>query len=75
MTIWWKAYEYGLPLMLIGMGSTVATSVSWWRDCIIESDMGMHTEVRRRRHGHAVSLYCAVLHCTPRCSAVAIATP
>ena len=36
----------GTPLMFTGILSTAASAIAWWRDCIIESDMGMHTEVR-----------------------------
>lgn len=48
MTLWFHAYDYGTALMLTGMVSTALTALSWWRDCIIESDMGMHTEVVKK---------------------------
>jgi cytochrome c oxidase subunit 3 len=45
MTSFFHAIPGGNALMLTGLASTTMTAVAWWRDCIIESDMGMHTEV------------------------------
>lgn len=48
MAGFFHAIPGGLPLMLTGMASTAVTATAWWRDCIIESDMGMHTEVVKK---------------------------
>ncbi len=53
MTAFFHAIPGGQALMISGLLSTAATAIAWWRDCIIESDMGMHTEVgwgRTRAH-------------------------
>ncbi len=48
MSAWFHAIPGGGAVMFAGLGSLLATAVAWWRDCIIESDLGMHTEVRAR---------------------------
>uniref|UniRef100_A0A7R9YXB4 Cytochrome c oxidase subunit 3 n=2 Tax=Chlamydomonas euryale TaxID=1486919 RepID=A0A7R9YXB4_9CHLO len=57
------AFFHSIPgggaLMLTGLLSTGLTSIAWWRDCIIESDMGMHTEVVKRNLIQGVWLFMA----------------
>mmetsp|Transcript_16516 Transcript_16516/g.35719 ORF Transcript_16516/g.35719 Transcript_16516/m.35719 type:complete len:382 (-) Transcript_16516:367-1512(-) len=48
MCAFFHAIPGGTAAMLTGLLCTTATAVSWWRDCIIESDLGMHTEVQKR---------------------------
>jgi hypothetical protein len=45
MSGWFHAIPHCGALMFGGLGATLATAVAWWRDAIIEGDMGMHTEV------------------------------
>jgi hypothetical protein len=46
MSGWFHAIPHSGALMFGGLGATLATAIAWWRDAIIEGDMGMHTEVR-----------------------------
>lgn len=48
MSGWFHAIPHCGALMFGGLGSCLLTAVAWWRDCIIESDMGMHTEVQKK---------------------------
>ncbi len=48
MTAWFHAIPGGTALMAFGILNTAWTAVTWWRDCIIEGDMGMHTEIVRK---------------------------
>ncbi|KAG2483102.1 hypothetical protein HYH03_017996 [Edaphochlamys debaryana] len=48
MVAWFHNLPYGGALMSLGIFNIFWTSVSWWRDCVIEGDMGMHTEVVRK---------------------------
>jgi cytochrome c oxidase subunit 3 len=57
MTSFFHAIPGGTPLMLAGLASTAVNATSWWRDCIIESDMGMHTEVVKRNLMSGVWLF------------------
>lgn len=45
MAAWFHAIPGGTELMFFGLANTLWTSITWWRDCIIEGDMGMHSEV------------------------------
>ena len=54
MTTFFHGMPGGQALLLTGLASVAMSAMAWWRDCIIESDMGMHTEVGvgwGRRHG------------------------
>mmetsp|Transcript_1874 Transcript_1874/g.4025 ORF Transcript_1874/g.4025 Transcript_1874/m.4025 type:complete len:383 (+) Transcript_1874:92-1240(+) len=57
MSAFFHAIPGGQALMLTGLLSTAATATAWWRDCIIESDMGMHTEVVKRNLMSGVWLF------------------
>lgn len=48
MSAFFHSMPGGTALMLTGIGSVAMTAMAWWRDCIIESDQGMHTEVVKR---------------------------
>lgn len=48
MAGWFHQIPGCTEVMFTGVTSVAATSLAWWRDCIIEGDMGMHTEVRAR---------------------------
>lgn len=45
MAGWFHNIPGGGPLMAMGIANVAWSATCWWRDCIIESDMGMHTEV------------------------------
>ncbi|GAX73296.1 hypothetical protein CEUSTIGMA_g750.t1 [Chlamydomonas eustigma] len=57
MAAFFHAIPGGTPLMMTGILSTAATAIAWWRDCIIESDMGMHTEVVKQNLMSGVWLF------------------
>jgi heme/copper-type cytochrome/quinol oxidase subunit 3 len=57
MASFFHAIPGGTPLMMAGMMSIAATAIAWWRDCIIESDMGMHTEVVKQNLMSGVWLF------------------
>jgi hypothetical protein len=46
MAGWFHAIPGTGAVMYTGVASTAMTALAWWRDCIIEADMGMHSEVR-----------------------------
>eukprot|EP00967_Tisochrysis_lutea_P096394 scaffold141108_cov19-Tisochrysis_lutea.AAC.5 len=46
MAGWFHAIPGTSEVMYAGVASVAATALAWWRDCIIEADMGMHSEVR-----------------------------
>lgn len=48
MTAWFHQIPTGTELMFFGLANTAWTATTWWRDCIIEGDMGMHTEIVRK---------------------------
>lgn len=48
MTAWFHAIPGGTELMMFGLANTLWTSITWWRDCVIEGDMGMHSDVVRQ---------------------------
>ncbi|GLC46869.1 hypothetical protein PLESTB_000665600 [Pleodorina starrii] len=48
MTAWFHGIPTGTALMAFGIANLAWTATTWWRDCIIEGDMGMHTEVVRK---------------------------
>lgn len=45
MAGWFHSIPGGGALMALGIANVAMSATCWWRDCIIESDMGMHTEV------------------------------
>lgn len=57
MAGWFHAIPTMGAVMFAGLGSLLATGVAWWRDCIIESDMGMHTEVQKQNLMNGVWLF------------------
>lgn len=59
MSAWFHAIPHGGIVMFTGLGSLIATATAWWRDCIIESDMGMHTEVQKNNLIQGVWLFIA----------------
>ncbi|MEW5318433.1 MAG: hypothetical protein WDW38_009655 [Sanguina aurantia] len=48
MAGWFHSIPGGGALMAMGIANVAMSATCWWRDCIIESDMGMHTEVVKR---------------------------
>ncbi len=48
MVAWFHQIPTGTALMTFGLLNTAWTATTWWRDCIIEGDMGMHTEVVKK---------------------------
>lgn len=50
MAGWFHSIPGGGALMAMGIANVAMSATCWWRDCIIESDMGMHTEVGTVRH-------------------------
>lgn len=48
MAAWFHNMPTGGALMAFGMANIAWTAITWWRDCAIEGDMGMHTEVVRK---------------------------
>lgn len=59
MTLWFHGINPGGMLMSAGVATIVMSAISWWRDCIIESDMGMHTEVVKRNLVSGVWIFIA----------------
>lgn len=57
MTNFFHAIPGGTPLFLTSVACIAATATSWWRDCIIESDSGMHTEIVKRNLMSGVWLF------------------
>lgn len=57
MAGWFHCIPYMGSLMAGGLGSLFLTAVAWWRDCLIESDMGMHTEVQKRNLINGIWLF------------------
>ena len=57
MTTFFHAMPGGTALLLTGLLSVTASAVAWWRDVIIESDMGMHTEVVKQNLMSGVWLF------------------
>lgn len=45
MAGWFHSVPHTGAMMMLGFTSTLVTALSWWRDCLIESDMGCHSEV------------------------------
>ncbi|KAL6748047.1 cytochrome c oxidase subunit III domain-containing protein [Haematococcus lacustris] len=48
MAGWFHAIPHCGAIMFGGLGATAMTAIAWWRDCYIESDYGMHTEIVKR---------------------------
>jgi cytochrome c oxidase subunit 3 len=48
MSGWFHTVPYCGTLFAAGTACTVATAAAWWRDCVIESDMGFHTEIVKK---------------------------
>ncbi|EFJ47759.1 hypothetical protein VOLCADRAFT_81376 [Volvox carteri f. nagariensis] len=48
MAAWFHQIPGGSALLAFGMANLTWTAITWWRDCIIEGDMGMHTEIVRK---------------------------
>ncbi|GFR41664.1 hypothetical protein Agub_g2406 [Astrephomene gubernaculifera] len=46
------SYSHGLPgggwVLACALGNLTWTATTWWRDCVIEGDMGMHSELVRK---------------------------
>lgn len=59
MASFFHAIPGGTAVMLTGMLSTTATAIAWWRDIIIESDKGFHTEVVKQNLMSGVWLFIA----------------
>lgn len=57
MTTFFHGMPGGQALLLTGLASVAMSAVAWWRDCIIESDMGMHTEVVKQNLMSGVWLF------------------
>lgn len=48
MSSWFHAVPGGAELMFFSIANIVWSATSWWRDIIIEGDMGMHTEIVKK---------------------------
>lgn len=59
MAGWYHAIPHCGAIMFGGLASMIATGVAWWRDCIIESDMGMHTEVQKKNLVNGIWIFIA----------------
>eukprot|EP00199_Chlamydomonas_sp_CCMP681_P002186 CAMPEP_0119105412 /NCGR_PEP_ID=MMETSP1180-20130426/3374_1 /TAXON_ID=3052 ORGANISM="Chlamydomonas cf sp, Strain CCMP681" /NCGR_SAMPLE_ID=MMETSP1180 /ASSEMBLY_ACC=CAM_ASM_000741 /LENGTH=386 /DNA_ID=CAMNT_0007090451 /DNA_START=38 /DNA_END=1198 /DNA_ORIENTATION=- len=47
MSGWFHCIPHCGAIMFAGGASTILTAVAWWRDCVIEADMGMHSELQK----------------------------
>lgn len=56
---WFHGITESTAVMYVGTACTAMTATAWWRDCIIESDMGMHTEMVKRNLMLGVWLFIA----------------
>ncbi|GIL61769.1 hypothetical protein Vafri_16154 [Volvox africanus] len=48
MAAWFHNIPTSGALMAFGIGNIAWTAATWWRDCTIEGEMGMHTEIVRK---------------------------
>mmetsp|Transcript_8103 Transcript_8103/g.21594 ORF Transcript_8103/g.21594 Transcript_8103/m.21594 type:complete len:393 (+) Transcript_8103:101-1279(+) len=57
MAGWFHAIPGTSEVMYAGVASVAATALAWWRDCIIEADMGMHSELQKKNLLNGVWLF------------------
>jgi len=57
MAGWFHAMPHMGAIMFTGLGSLFLTATAWWRDCMIESDLGMHTGVQKQNLINGIWLF------------------
>lgn len=48
-SVGWSHHIVGMTtVMNAGLACILATATAWWRDCLIEGELGMHTELQKK---------------------------
>lgn len=59
MAGWFHCIPHMDQMMYLGVATTLGNAIAWWRDCYIEADLGMHTEVQKNNLVNGVWVFIA----------------